>query len=61
LYARYRSVQIALGHAVRAVHADHSDVPDETLRHIKAMLEDQEWIFTTSYDLLLHWAMGIDG
>jgi hypothetical protein len=61
LYAHYRSVQMALGHAVRAVHAEHSEVPADSLRSIKAVLECQEWVFTTSYDLLLYWAMAVDG
>lgn len=58
LYERYRSIQSALGHAVRAVHVPRSDVPNATLQQIKQVLEQQEWVFSTSYDLVLYWAMG---
>jgi hypothetical protein len=57
LYDRYVSVQAALGHAVREVHLRQSDVPAETLATIRATMEQFEWIFTTSYDLLVYWAM----
>jgi hypothetical protein len=57
LYDRYRSVQQALGHAVREVHLRQSAVPIDTLRTIRATMEEFEWVFTTSYDLLLYWAM----
>jgi hypothetical protein len=58
LYERYRSVQAALGHAVREVHLNRTWVPDETLEAIREELVRYEWIFTTSYDLLIYWAMG---
>jgi hypothetical protein len=58
IYERYRSIQRGLGHAVRAVHLTRSQVPDATLRAIRQDLVRYEWIFTTSYDLLLYWAMG---
>ncbi len=58
LYARYRSIQLALGHAIREVHLQRSQVPDTTLGAIREVLERFEWIFTTSYDLLVYWAMG---
>jgi hypothetical protein len=61
LYARYRSIQAALGHAVRQVHLTRSRVPDATLAGIREVMLQFEWIFTTSYDLLLYWAMGYDG
>jgi hypothetical protein len=57
LYERYTSIQAALGHAVRAVHLRQPDVPASTLKAIRTVLEDFEWIFTTSYDLLVYWAM----
>lgn len=61
LYERYRSIQRALGHAVRRVHLTRSQVPDDTLAVIRGVMESSEWIFTTSYDLLVYWAMGYDG
>jgi hypothetical protein len=57
LYERYVSVQAALGHAVREVHLPQSDVPAEALTTIRATMEQFEWLFTTSYDLLVYWAM----
>lgn len=61
LYARYRSIQLALGHAIREVHLQRSQVPDATLEAIRGVLEKFEWVFTTSYDLLVYWAMGYGG
>jgi uncharacterized protein DUF4917 len=58
LYARYHSIQLALGHAIREVHLKRSQVPDTTLEAIRGVLERFEWVFTTSYDLLVYWAMG---
>jgi hypothetical protein len=55
---RFRSVQEALGQAVRRVHVEWSDVPDETLAAIKTELRRYRSIFSTSYDLLLYWAIG---
>jgi hypothetical protein len=45
------------GHAVREVHLRLSDVPPTTLAVIRAEFERFEWIFTTSYDLLVYWVM----
>jgi len=59
--ARYRSIQVALGHAIRAVHPNRSNVPDGALKAIRAALLNYEWIFTTNYDLVLYWAIGSDG
>ncbi len=61
LYARYRSIQLALGHAIREVHVQRSQIPDATLKTIRGVLEKFEWVFTTSYDLLVYWAMGYEG
>ncbi len=58
LFSRYRSIQLALGHAIREVHLKRSQVPDTTLEAIRGVLERFEWVFTTSYDLLVYWAMG---
>jgi Domain of unknown function (DUF4917) len=58
LYRRYRRVQQALGHAVRQVHLYRIQVPDLTLQTIRSEMEKYEWIFTTSYDLIVYWAMG---
>jgi hypothetical protein len=61
IYERYRSIQRVLGRAIRGVHLTRSQVPDSTLEGIRAELLRYEWIFTTSYDLLLYWAMGCGG
>src|ERR1700689_101308 len=61
IYARFRSIQRRLGHAVRAVHLIRSQIPDTTLKSIRDEMLDYEWIFSTSYDLLLYWAMGCGG
>jgi hypothetical protein len=61
LYARYRSVQLALGHAIRDVHVRRSNVPTSTLARIRSTLTEFAWIFTTSYDLLLYWSMASGG
>ena len=53
LYERYAAVQRALGHAVREVHLRKTQVPATTLERIRATLERFEWVFTTSYDLLM--------
>ena len=58
LYERYQSIQRALGQAVREVHLTRTQVPNSALDAIRAELVNFEWIFTTSYDLLLYWAMG---
>jgi hypothetical protein len=57
-YERYRRIQLALGHAIRQVHPQRINVPDDTLDRIKEELKAYEWIFTTSYDLIVYWAMG---
>jgi hypothetical protein len=54
----YQSVQRALGSAVRAVHIARPEVPDITLETIKDVMEEQDVVFTTSYDLLAYWGMG---
>ena len=61
LYERYHSIQRALGQAIRRVHVTKSEVPSTTLALIRTIMEEFEWIFTTSYDLLLYWAMGYGG
>ncbi|MFZ2050832.1 MAG: DUF4917 family protein [Solirubrobacteraceae bacterium] len=61
IYERYHSIQRGLGHAVRAVHLVRAKVPEVTLRQIRNELLRYEWIFSTSYDLLLYWAMGCGG
>lgn len=61
IYERYRSIQRGLGQAVRAVHLARSRVGDETLKRIRKELLCYEWLFSTSYDLLLYWAMGCGG
>jgi hypothetical protein len=58
LMERYESIRLSLGGAVRSVHITRAGVPDITLETIKLVMEDHESIFTTSYDLLVYWAMG---
>jgi hypothetical protein len=60
-FERYRSIQRGLGHAIREVHPTRSQIPDSTLEHIRAELARYAWIFSTSYDLLVYWAMGCGG
>ena len=55
---RYRSVQTALGTAVRGVHLEYVEVPDTTLAAIQKELREYDAIFSTSYDLLIYWAIG---
>lgn len=54
---RYRSIQLALGSAVRSVHAGYHDVSDGPLEAIGHVLQEQGIVFTTSYDLIVYWAM----
>lgn len=55
---RYQSVQRALGLAVKSVHVSQSAIPVATLEGIGRVLQAQEFVFTTSYDLIVYWAMG---
>ena len=55
VYERYRSIQRALGHAIREVHLNRTWVPESTLGSIRKELLNYEWIFNTSYDLLVYW------
>lgn len=61
LYERYRSIQIALGSAVRNVHVNRDEVPGETRQAIREVMAQFEWVFTTNYDLLIYWAMAYGG
>ncbi|HST34026.1 MAG TPA: DUF4917 family protein [Solirubrobacteraceae bacterium] len=61
IFERYRSIQRGLGHAVREVHLTRTQVPDSVLTRIRDEIVGYEWIFSTSYDLLLYWAMGCGG
>jgi Domain of unknown function (DUF4917) len=61
LYERYRSIQTALGSAVRNVHINRDAVPGETRQAIKDVMAEFEWVFTTNYDLLIYWAMAYGG
>jgi hypothetical protein len=55
---RYQSIQQALGRAVQSVHVGYYGIPKSTLQAIGRVLQDQEYVFTTSYDLVIYWAMG---
>ncbi len=61
LLERYRKIQRALVQAVREVHIKLSRVPLSTRRGISDTMEGFEWVFTTSYDLLVYWAMAAGG
>jgi hypothetical protein len=62
IYTRYRNIQRALGEVVHEVHPNKSDIPDETFAAIRSVMQGYEWVFTTSYDLIVYWAMkGEDG
>jgi hypothetical protein len=56
-FDRYRRIQLALGSAIREVHPRQSHVGSEALTAIRTHMLKYEWIFTTSYDLILYWAM----
>jgi hypothetical protein len=53
----YERIQAALGKAVRAVHVEWAQLSDETLAAIQEELLNHHSVFTTSYDLILYWAM----
>ena len=57
---RFRSVQNALGAAIRSVHLERAEVPDSTLEAIKDELSSYNAIFSTSYDLILYWGIGYE-
>ena len=61
LLERYRNIQLALVQAVREVHLKLSRVPLATRKIINDTMEQFEWVFTTSYDLLVYWAMAAGG
>jgi hypothetical protein len=57
---RFASVQQALGRAVRSVHLERPEVSDTSLSAIKEELRSYRAIFSTSYDLILYWAIGYE-
>lgn len=61
LLERYRNIQLALVHAIRKVHLKRNRVPLATRKIISDTMTQFEWVFTTSYDLLVYWAMGTGG
>jgi hypothetical protein len=61
LVERYRSIQLALVHAVREVHLELNRLPLATRKTISDTMKEFEWVFTTSYDLLVYWAMAAAG
>jgi hypothetical protein len=58
LLGHYRSIQAALGEAIRSVHIPWTDVPDQATGAIQRAMHDYKWVFTTNYDLLVYWSMG---
>lgn len=61
LRRHYRNVQQAVVSAVRQVHLNLTRVPFETRQTISSEMARFEWVFTTNYDLLVYWAMAVDG
>lgn len=61
LLERYRNIQRALVQAVREVHIKLGRVPISTRNAISDTMKQFEWVFTTSYDLLVYWAMAAAG
>jgi hypothetical protein len=61
LLERYRAIQGALVRAVRDVHLNQMRVPRPTRETIAGVMRSFEWVFTTSYDLLVYWAMATGG
>lgn len=43
---------------MQSVHVGYYDIPKGTLEAIGCVLQDQEYVFSTSYDLVVYWAMG---
>jgi hypothetical protein len=60
-FDRYRSIQRALGKAVQSVHVGYYGIPKGALEAIGRVLQDQKYVFSTSYDLIVYWAMGAVG
>lgn len=56
--ACFRSIQDTLGHAVQKVHLKGREVPTQNLAAIQNAFLPHRKIFTTSYDLLVYWAIG---
>lgn len=61
LLERYRNIQRALVHAVREVHVNQTRIPLSTRQLIGKVMCEFQWVFTTSYDLLLYWGMATAG
>jgi hypothetical protein len=59
-YMRYETIQRALGRAILGVHIELSEVPEDARRIIKTVMLEHDVVFTTSYDLLVYWAMGYE-
>ena len=58
LQTRYESIQGALGAAVRHVHLLRSQLDEQQLVPIRDELRQHQYVFTTSYDLVIYWAAG---
>lgn len=57
----YSSTQTALVEAVRSVHIPWNSIPEATLHAIKAELLHFDFVYSTNYDLIIYWAVMIDG
>jgi hypothetical protein len=55
--ARYDGIRQALIESVHAVHVEWLDVAGARLMQLNAALASYRAVFTTSYDLLIYWAM----
>lgn len=61
LLERYRNIQRALVQAIREVHIKLNRVPPATRKTISDTMKQFEWVFATSYDLLVYWAIAAAG
>jgi Domain of unknown function (DUF4917) len=57
----YSSTQTALVEAVKSVHVPWANIPEASLRAIKAELLRFNFVYSTNYDLIIYWAVMIDG
>jgi hypothetical protein len=56
LIAQHQRIRQALVDAVAEVHVDWASVPPATLLHMNDALRHYRFVFSTNYDLLVHWA-----
>jgi len=61
LREQYERIQGKLGDAVRHVHIPWGSTPDVVLQRVRDALKSHLFVFSTNYDVLLYWAMMLDG